>query len=819
MGCGASVNYPEKAYEKFKNDAEESPELREAMFVVGFAHEVTESNENAKISMEVWCELCKQLQKECEDFWSHEDEAKLIQRITEMCIKVGHEDMSWCKKVRLFCRLKEEGQGKFFFAKVESKKEDGVLTYPGKPDEEADGVSPAGWINYRCGAEDGSTAKLQIDILEWESGVWNQKTVEAPELAATELKAWEAVVKALDELKPLKVVANDDRLATLLRDGQVKLFEQLRTPSAPEACPSLRARLLAETTVTHLTQPKELLSFQLVNGEPLIAVRSGQIFFYRHTVGEWFFLSGEAQATEADVLAAQSLDEALLAPSVASYAQRTDADVRRLRELCSRYPQLRPTLLAAMAPPNPAKQRRSSALNDLRDELATMRRCSLSGSSRGRCVVAWAPCRRRSAAASDVCTSTTSCGRGASLIVDLLNHSPWGVCAPPFFDQQRRELVVKLLGQAAVGQEVCLSYGPLQTWEMLFYYGFCPVENPHDRMVVKVDLPEDEATSEREVILRLQGIPTEVALRPPVEVGCGWCSLGALCPQLLRCFRVLLGDIETLDLDAAPGEGTSDLDLQCLTAIEELLQGLLQPLREGPEEAERSWWHLYGARIEAFRQSQRTLLEGNLQQLNALRRRLQGENKKPRMEDALAAQKKRCPAAGDAGIAAFNSEHQGNLIALRRAKPQAERPTLRPPGLSRAATEFVAARWAQVEARLPLAARNLFRGRTQGVAPLPVSEELSTMVRPTVRWVPKMPTQQQVPLGIGRLGRAPQLPTANAGATVHAAMRAPFVRAFRALERAQRVGKYRYSTVRPMGRSIFPKRQELPQRLYPSPGF
>lgn len=27
--------------------------------------------------------------------------------------------------------------------------EDGVLTYPGKPDEEADGVSPAGWINYR----------------------------------------------------------------------------------------------------------------------------------------------------------------------------------------------------------------------------------------------------------------------------------------------------------------------------------------------------------------------------------------------------------------------------------------------------------------------------------------------------------------------------------------------------------------------------------------------------------------------------------------------------------------------------------------------
>lgn len=232
MGCGASVNYPEKAYEKFKNDAED----KEALILRSYFRAISNSfhdmenkekaicvdpiinqagkhgqtprsgqhgehkgmstleyliaavfganlggiqrDENAKISMEVWCELCKQLQKECEDFWSHEDEAKLIQRITEMCIKVGHEDMSWCKKVRLFCRLKEEGQGKFFFAKVESKKEDGVLTYPGKPDEEADGVSPAGWINYRCGAEDGSTAKLQIDILEWESGVWNQKTVE-----------------------------------------------------------------------------------------------------------------------------------------------------------------------------------------------------------------------------------------------------------------------------------------------------------------------------------------------------------------------------------------------------------------------------------------------------------------------------------------------------------------------------------------------------------------------------------------------------------------------------------------------------------------
>lgn len=127
-----------------------------------------------------------------------------------------------------------------------------------------------------------------------------------------------------------------------------------------------------------------------------------------------------------------------------------------------------------------------------------------------------------------------------------------------------------------------------------------------------------------------------------------------------------------------------------------------------------------------------------------------------------------------------------------------------------AATEFVAARWAQLEARLPLAARNLFRG-SQPVQPVQAAE-LSAMVRPTVCWVPKMPKTQPVPLGLGR--------GFNAGGTgvngAHAAFRAPFVRAFRALERAQRLGKYRYSTVRPMGRSIFPKRHELPKNLYPS---
>eukprot|EP00438_Fugacium_kawagutii_P034957 Skav225680 [mRNA] locus=scaffold1126:63834:65471:+ [translate_table: standard] len=215
--------------------------------------------------------------------------------------------------------------------------------------------------------------------------------------------------------------------------------------------------------------------------------------------------------------------------------------------------------------------------------------------------------------------------------VDLLNHSHVGTCAPPSFDSERRMLIVKLAAKAAAGSEVCLSYGPLQNWELLFYYGFCPAVNPHDRFVINVDLPEDESTAQKEVVLQLHGIPTEVALRPPpVEVGEGWCALGLLPPQLLRCFRVLLGEIGS-DLDAAPGEeDVLELDLRCFAAMEELILGLLEPL-QGPAEAP-SWWPIYGPRIEAFRASQRHLLQGNLQQLRELSKRFQQPNKKPRRE-------------------------------------------------------------------------------------------------------------------------------------------------------------------------------------------
>ncbi|CAJ1398667.1 unnamed protein product [Effrenium voratum] len=228
MGCGASTDYSAEAYAKFKNDAEDKQTLILRSFYRAISNSfhdmenkkkgvdvrpiITQSkggcdpkihdthkgmstleeliaavfganvggvkrDENAKISLEVWKELCRSLKKECKDFWSHEDEKKLVQRITEMSIKAGQKDMSWCKKVRVYCRPLGD-DGKFFFAKVESTQEEGILTFPAKPVEEQDGVSPAAWINYRYGKADDSKEKLQIDVLTWEMGAWSESRME-----------------------------------------------------------------------------------------------------------------------------------------------------------------------------------------------------------------------------------------------------------------------------------------------------------------------------------------------------------------------------------------------------------------------------------------------------------------------------------------------------------------------------------------------------------------------------------------------------------------------------------------------------------------
>lgn len=168
-------------------------------------------------------------------------------------------------------------------------------------------------------------------------------------------------------------------------------------------------------------------------------------------------------------------------------------------------------------------------------------------------------------------------------------------------------------------------------------------------------------------------------------------------------------------------------------------------------------------------------------------------------------------------LAALFAKSSATRVQPAYADEEKNNPLTRPfqRTATQAVTEFVSARWAQLEGRLPVAAQNLFRGRAPTRLAPEVAEATAAIGKPvpsvpSTLWIPKMPKQQPLPFGLGRVQ------TGATGNAASSAFRAPFVRAFRALERAQRFGKYRYSTVRPMGRSIFPKRYDLPKSLRPT---
>merc|ERR1712232_643237 len=79
--------------------------------------------------------------------------------------------------------------------------------------------------------------------------------------------------------------------------------------------------------------------------------------------------------------------------------------------------------------------------------------------------------------------------------------------------------------------------------------------------------------------------------------------------------RVFLADRPDL-LDHSTGPCSSSdsavLDLQCLAALEQLLDGLLAPLQEPPEDPLPLWWPLCGALVQEFRESQCALVAANL---------------------------------------------------------------------------------------------------------------------------------------------------------------------------------------------------------------
>jgi len=215
--------------------------------------------------------------------------------------------------------------------------------------------------------------------------------------------------------------------------------------------------------------------------------------------------------------------------------------------------------------------------------------------------------------------------------IDLLNHDARGLCSPPAFDAERRVLAVTTVAAVPMGAELCLCYGALQNFEFLLYYGFCPKENPHDRVTLTVDPPSDDPhASVREVMLRLHAIPTHHVLRPPSSQTCaggdGWDSIGILPPQLLRCMRIFVTeDPDNVEVDCPPGVGidrTEVLDVTCLDALTGLLSELLALFEQPAPAPPPLWWPIYGPQVMAFRESQGALLGANLAAVRQLRERL-----------------------------------------------------------------------------------------------------------------------------------------------------------------------------------------------------
>merc|ERR1712130_576106 len=164
------------------------------------------------------------------------------------------------------------------------------------------------------------------------------------------------------------------------------------------------------------------------------------------------------------------------------------------------------------------------------------------------------------------------------------------------------------------------------------YYGFCPRNNPHDRLTLSIDPNDVPDGTGREVLMRLNGIPTEHMLRPMIEVtdlggsGEGWSSLGILPPQLLRCLRLLVSeDPADVDPSATPGsqDASRELDLQCADVMEDLLKSVIRPFVNCADK-QALWWPLFGDAVGSFHQSQFELLKANLAAVDEFRVRLGG---------------------------------------------------------------------------------------------------------------------------------------------------------------------------------------------------
>ncbi|CDJ37647.1 hypothetical protein ETH_00016470 [Eimeria tenella] len=136
--------------------------------------------------------------------------------------------------------------------------------------------------------------------------------------------------------------------------------------------------------------------------------------------------------------------------------------------------------------------------------------------------------------------------RCASLVPlgELLNHHYHGQVLSPAFEGDERSLCLRLACDVPAGAQVYAHYGPLQSWQFLAYFGFCPrsfpvlqpnqkntqvrlqaepqetnaenewlftgesAGNPMDFLTIQVEVPEDDAEHGlKNGLIELHGLP------------------------------------------------------------------------------------------------------------------------------------------------------------------------------------------------------------------------------------------------------------------------------------------------------------------------
>eukprot|EP00392_Amoebophrya_sp_AT5.2_P007650 g7665.t1 len=196
--------------------------------------------------------------------------------------------------------------------------------------------------------------------------------------------------------------------------------------------------------------------------------------------------------------------------------------------------------------------------------------------------------------------------------------------------------------------QLTLNYGPLQNWELLFYYGFCFERNGADTLQLELGESDD---AEQMLLLNLHEVTTDHVLAFPrpeqellqgeemqqvaPEASSGKKIRWPLAPKLLICLRVFHG-VATADLNDCTWEKNAErgeCDLQiCDVLLEEVFGNLLIPeedelLTTVMTATNRMWdaHPVYGLLAKRFRESQRKLVRANIQALENFKEQILGE--------------------------------------------------------------------------------------------------------------------------------------------------------------------------------------------------